>query len=147
MGFFAREQLKILLWRDGGIAAESVRFVIVRNHQLVTVDNQSTLGVLLLASTCVPYDISDISRLHFITTCVRQVGMTKCEREIWRYQSLHILCLHFVEYIALTLALSAIVSLCWLSALWRWLLAQRCLSALGYQRLVLCAGSQRGAGS
>jgi len=32
--------------------------------------------------------------------------------------------------------------------LWRWLLAQRCLSALGYQRLALCAGSQRcGAGS
>ena len=51
VGFFAREQLKILLWRDGGIAAESVRFVIVRNHQLVTVDNQSTLGVLLLAIT------------------------------------------------------------------------------------------------
>jgi hypothetical protein len=51
VGFFAREQLKILLWRDDGIAAESVRFVIVRNHQLVTVDNQSTLGVLLLAIT------------------------------------------------------------------------------------------------
>jgi hypothetical protein len=28
VGFFAREQLKILLWRDGGIVAESVRFVI-----------------------------------------------------------------------------------------------------------------------
>ena len=35
MGFFAREQLKILLWRDGVFVAESVRFVIVRYHQLV----------------------------------------------------------------------------------------------------------------
>jgi hypothetical protein len=30
VGFFAREQLKILLWRDGVEMAESVRFVIVR---------------------------------------------------------------------------------------------------------------------
>jgi len=28
VGFFAREQLKILLWRDGVFVAESVRFVI-----------------------------------------------------------------------------------------------------------------------
>jgi hypothetical protein len=34
VGFFAREQLKILLWRDGVFVAESVRFVIVRYHQL-----------------------------------------------------------------------------------------------------------------
>ena len=32
--FFAHEQLKILLWRDGVFVAESVRFVIVRYHQL-----------------------------------------------------------------------------------------------------------------
>ena len=37
MGLFAREQLKILLWRDGVFVAESVRFVIVRYHQHDTV--------------------------------------------------------------------------------------------------------------
>ena len=34
VGFFAREQLKILLWRDGVFVVESVRFAIVRYHQL-----------------------------------------------------------------------------------------------------------------
>ena len=36
VGFFAREQLKILLWRDGVEMAESVRFVIERYHQSST---------------------------------------------------------------------------------------------------------------
>jgi hypothetical protein len=135
----------VFLWRNQYV------LLIVRYHQHDTFGPNATHGGSVarehVLQACA-YDISDISRLHFITTCVRQVGMTKCEREIWRYQSLHILCLHFVEYIALTLALSAIVSLCWLSALWRSLLAQHCLSALGYQRLALCAGSQHcGAGS
>jgi hypothetical protein len=39
VGFFAREQLKILLWRDGVEMAESVRFVIVRYHQSSTEAN------------------------------------------------------------------------------------------------------------
>ena len=135
----------MFLWRNQYV------LLIVRYHQHDTFGPNATHGGSVAREHVLQaraYDISDISRLHFITTCVQQVGMTKCEREIWRYQSLHILCLHFVEYIALTLALSAIVSLCWLSALWRSLLAQHCLSALGCQRLALCAGSQHcGAGS
>ena len=157
------------MWRNQYV------LLIVRYHQHDTVGPNATHGGSVAREHVLQaraYDISDISRLHFITTCVQQVGMTKCEREIWRYQSLHILCLHFVEYIALTLSdclsvlalsavalaissalslsagLSALGSLRWLSALWRWLLAQRCLSAPGYQRLALCACSQRcGAGS
>ena len=56
VGFFAREQLKILLWRDGVFVAESVRFVIVQYHQHNTVGSDArTQSDVLIVRFGVPY--------------------------------------------------------------------------------------------
>jgi hypothetical protein len=56
VGFFAREQLKILLWRDGVFVVESVRFVIVQYHQHDTVGSDAhTQSDVLIVRFGVPY--------------------------------------------------------------------------------------------
>ena len=56
VGFFAREQLKILLWRDGVFVPESVPFVIVRYHQHDTVGPDArTQSDVLFVRFGVPY--------------------------------------------------------------------------------------------
>ena len=86
-----------------------------------------------------PYLVLALCRIHRTHTC----ALSDCLSVL----ALSAVALALSSALSLSAGLSALGSLRWLSA-WRWLLAQRCLSAPGYQRLALCAGSQRcGAGS
>jgi hypothetical protein len=94
------------------------------------------------------HEISEISICPYLVLALCRIHRTRALSDCLSVLALSAVALALSSALSLSAGLSALGSLRWLSALWRWLLAQRCLSALGYQRLALCAGSQRcGAGS